>query len=80
VTRAVASGEARSLPPVWLAHPELDDNVPTEITDAFVASYERAGARVERVFFPGTRHGFLQRPSADTEKAVALRHDFIARL
>jgi acetyl esterase/lipase len=79
VTRIVASGEARALPPVWVAHPELDDNVPTEITDAFVAAYEKAG-RVERVFFPGARHGFLQQPSADTEKAVALMREFIARL
>jgi acetyl esterase/lipase len=80
VTRIVAASEARALPPVWLAHPELDDNVPTEITDAFVAAYEKAAARVERVFFPGARHGFLQQPSADTEKAVALMRDFIARL
>jgi acetyl esterase len=80
VTRIVAAGEASTLPPVWLAQPELDDNVPTEITDAFVAAYDKAGARVERVFFPGARHGFLQQPSADTEKAVALMRDFIARL
>jgi acetyl esterase len=80
VTRIVAAGESRTLPPVWLAHPELDDNVPAEITDAFVAAYEKAGARVERVFFPGARHGFLQQASADTEKAVALMRDFIGRL
>ena len=79
VTRIVASGEARALPPVWVAHPELDDNVPTEITDAFVAAYEKTG-RVERVFFPGARHGFLQQPSADTSKALALMREFIARL
>jgi acetyl esterase len=79
VTRIVASGEPRALPPVWVAHPELDDNVPTEITDAFVAAYEKTG-RVERVFFPGAHHGFLQQPSADTEKAVALMREFIARL
>jgi len=80
VTRIVASGEPRALPPVWVAHPELDDNVPTEITEAFVAAYEKAGARVDRVFFPGARHGFLQQPSADTSKAVALMREFIARL
>src|SRR4029077_17290193 len=27
VTRIVAAREARTLPPVWLAHPGLDDNV-----------------------------------------------------
>jgi acetyl esterase/lipase len=80
VTRVVESGEARALPPVWLAHPETDDNVPTEITDAFVRAYEERGGRIERVFFPGARHGFLQQPSADTEKALALMRDFLARL
>lgn len=80
VTRIVSVGEPRVLPPVWLAHPELDDNVSTEITDQFVAAYEKAGARIERVFFPGARHGFLQQPSADTEKALALMRDFLARL
>jgi acetyl esterase/lipase len=79
-TRVVAAGEARALPPVWLAHPELDDNVPPEITDAFVGAYEGRGGRIERVFFPGARHGFLQQPSADTEKALALMRDFLARL
>jgi acetyl esterase len=80
VTRIVASGETRALPPVWVAHPEVDDNVPSEITEAFVRAYEQAGGRIERTFFPGARHGFLQQPSADTEKAVALMRDFIARL
>jgi acetyl esterase len=80
VTRIVASGERRALPPLWVAHPEVDDNVPTEITEAFVHAYEQAGGRIERTFFPGARHGFLQQPSADTEKAVALMRDFLGRL
>jgi acetyl esterase/lipase len=80
VTRIVSSGQARVLPPVWVAHPELDDNVPTEITDDFVSVYEKAGARVERVFFPGAKHGFLQQAGADTDKALALMRDFIGRL
>jgi len=80
VTRIVASGEARELPPVWVAHPEVDDNVPAEITEAFVRAYEQAGGRIERTFFPGARHGFLQQPSADTEKAIALMREFVARL
>lgn len=78
VTRIVASGEARALPPVWLAHPELDDNVPVEITDAFVSAYEGRGGKLERVFFPGARHGFLQQPSADTGKALALMRNFLS--
>jgi acetyl esterase len=79
VTRIVASGHARTRPPVWVAHPELDDNVPAEITDDFVHAYEAAGGTIERVFFPGARHGFLQQASGDTDKALALIRDFIGR-
>ncbi len=77
VTRIVGSGEARVLPPIWLAHPELDDNVPAEITEAFVAAYSKAGGQIERVHFPGARHGFMQQGGADTEKCIALMRNFI---
>jgi len=79
VTRIVAGREARVLPPVWLAHPGLDDNVPAAITDAFVQAYQQAGGSIERVHFPGARHGFLGQASADTDKAIALMRDFIGR-
>jgi acetyl esterase/lipase len=79
VTRIVAAHESRALPPVWLAHPELDDNVPAAITDAFVGSYQGAGGRIERLHFPGARHGFTGQASADTDKALAMMRDFIGR-
>ena len=79
VTRIVTAREARALPPVWLAHPELDDNVPAAITDAFVHAYQGAGGAIERVHFPGARHGFIQQPGADADKAIALMRDFIGR-
>jgi acetyl esterase/lipase len=79
VTRIVAARENRALPPVWLAHPELDDNVPAAITDAFVAAYQKAGGSIERVHFPGARHGFTGQASADTDKALAMIRDFIGR-
>ncbi len=77
LTRIVSSGQARALPPVWLAHAELDDNVPAEITEAFVEAYGKAGGRIERVYFPGARHGFLQQAGADTNKCLALMREFI---
>jgi len=77
ITRILASGEARALPPVWLAQPELDDNVPAEITEAFVGAYSRAGGSIERVHFPGARHGFAQEAGADTDKCIALMRGFI---
>ncbi len=78
-TRIVAEREARALPPVWLAQPELDDNVPAEITDAFVEAYRAAGGKVERVRFPGARHSFIQQPGQTTDECIALMRDFIAR-
>src|SRR5262249_62193156 len=45
VTRIVSGGEARALPPVWLAHAEVDDNVPAEITRGVVSAYGKAGGR-----------------------------------
>ena len=79
VTRIVASGEARALPPAWVAQPELDDNVPPAITEAFVRAWQQAGGEIERVHFPGARHGFIQQPSEDSERAITLMRDFIGR-
>jgi len=79
VTRIVSAGDARALPPVWVAQPELDDNVPASITEAFVRAYRRAGGRLELAHFPGARHGFIGQASADSDKCVVLMRDFIAR-
>jgi acetyl esterase/lipase len=77
VTRVLTAGEARALPPAWVAQPELDDNVPAAITDALVAAYAQAGGRIERTLFAGARHTFIQNADADTDKAIALMRDFI---
>jgi len=74
-----APDRARALPPAWVAQPELDDNVPAEITRAFVRAYQQAGGRIERARFPGACHGFTQQASADTDKCIALMRDFIGR-
>jgi len=79
VTRIVAAREARALPPAWVAQPELDDNVPPAITEALVRAYQQAGGEIERVHFPGAKHGFIQQASADSEKAIAMMRDFIGR-
>jgi acetyl esterase len=81
VTRVLTAGEARALPPAWVAQPELDDNVPAAITEALVEAYRRAGGAIERVRFPGARHTFIQNAGADTDKALALMRELIgARL
>ena len=79
VTRIVASGVADALPPVWVGQPDLDDNVPAAITDAFVEAYQHAGGVVERSHFPGARHGFMQNAGSASEKGVALMRDFVGR-
>lgn len=79
VTRMLAAGEARALPPVWAAQPELDDNVPAAITEAFVRAYRAAGGRIEVARFPGARHSFIQQPGPDTDTCIALMRDFIGR-
>ena len=79
VTRVLVSGEATALPPAWVAQPELDDNVPAEITEELVRAYRAAGGHIERAHFPGARHGFIQQTSPDTDKAIALIRDFIGK-
>jgi len=78
VTRVLTAGQARALPPAWVAQPELDDNVPAAITDALVAAYRQAGGTVERTHFPGARHTFIQNPGPDVDKALTLMRGFIA--
>jgi acetyl esterase/lipase len=79
VTRIVASGAAGAQPPVLVVQPELDDNVPAAITEAFVRAYRQAGGRIEHVVFPGAAHGFMQTTGPDTDKCLALMRDFIGR-
>jgi acetyl esterase/lipase len=79
VTRLVAAGESTALPPAWVAQPDLDDNVPAAITEAFVHAYRAAGGSIEHVHFPGARHSFVQQAGPDTDKCIALVRDFVGR-
>jgi acetyl esterase/lipase len=79
VTRLVSVREAKKLPPVWLAQPEHDDNVPAAITEAFVRAYRTAGGALEHVHFPGARHGFIQKASPDFDTCITHVRDFIGR-
>jgi acetyl esterase len=79
VTRLVSAGQATALPPVWVAQPDEDDNVPAAITEAFVKAYRGAGGSVEHAHFPGARHSFVQQASPDADKCVALVRDFVGR-
>ena len=77
--RAVESGEAETLPPIWIAHPELDENVTLPMTERFVAAYRRAGGTAELEVFPGVGHSFANLPGDAADACVMQMHAFIAR-
>ena len=62
VHHCLARGEAQSLPPVWVAQPEVDQNVPSEITNGLVAAYRKAGGAIEGTFKPKDGRGNMNRP------------------
>jgi acetyl esterase len=79
VPRVLDAREAEHLPPLWVAHPELDDNVTLPMTEALVDAYRRAGGDVELVVFPDVGHGFANFPGAASDRCVEAMATFIAR-
>jgi acetyl esterase/lipase len=77
--RVVEDGEAERLPPIWVAHPELDENVTLEMTEQFVAAYRRAGGEVELAVFEGARHSFANFPGEAADGCIARMREFVAR-
>lgn len=79
VPRLVADGEAEHLPPLWVAHPELDENVTVEMSQALVAAYRAAGGSAELAIFPDVGHAFANIPGANADVGIAAMRDFIGR-
>jgi len=79
VPRLLAAGEAERLPPIWVAHPELDENVTVEMTRHLVETYRRAGGSAELEVFEGVGHAFANIPGAAADRGIARMKDFIAR-
>jgi len=77
--RVVESGEAETLPPIWIAHPELDENVTLPMTERFVDAYRRVGGAVELEVFAGVGHSFANFPGDAADACIARMHAFIAR-
>ena len=77
--RVVEDGEAERLPPLWIAHPELDENVTLDMTERFVAAYRRAGGAVELAVFSGVGHAFANVPSKDADRCIAGMRTFVAQ-
>lgn len=79
VPRVLDAGEAERLPPIWVAHPERDENVTLPMTEAFVAAYRRAGGEAELEVFAGVGHAFANFPGEAADRCVDRMRAFIAR-
>jgi acetyl esterase len=77
--RIIDDGLADALPPLWIAHPELDENVTLEMTERFAAAYRRAGGNVELEVFPAVGHSFANFPGEAADRCIGGMRDFIAR-
>lgn len=79
VPRLVAAGEADRLPPIWVAHPERDENVTRAMSEALVAAYRSAGGEAELTVFPGVGHAFANLPGSAADACIARMVDVVAR-
>jgi acetyl esterase/lipase len=79
VPHLVAAGRAERLPPIWVAHPELDENVTLEMTRHLVKAYRRAGGAAELEVFDGVGHAFANFPGAAADRCIARMKDFVGR-
>ncbi len=75
VVRVLDAGEHEALPPLWLAHPELDENVTPAMSEAAVAAWRAAGGAARLRPCPGVGHGFV---NFGGEAADACLEDLIA--
>jgi acetyl esterase/lipase len=79
VPRIVAAGEAERLPPIWVAHPELDENVTLEMTHRLVDAYRAAGGSAELEVFAGAGHAFANLGGEAADRCIERMKDFLAR-
>ena len=79
VPRIVAAGAAERLPPIWVAHPELDENVTLEMTRHLVDTYRRSGGIAELEVFEGVGHDFANFPGDAADRCIARMKDFLGR-
>jgi acetyl esterase/lipase len=75
----VERGACDYLPPIWLAHPELDENVTLPMSERFVAAYRAAGGHAELEVFPAVGHAFANLPGPAADACIARMRDFIGR-
>jgi len=79
VPRMLADGEAERLPPIWIAHPELDENVTLPMTEHLAKTYRAASGVAELEVFAALGHSFANFPGEAADRCIALMRAFIAR-
>ena len=71
VPRVLVAGEATHVPPLLLAQPGEDANVPRRMTLDLVHAYQAAGGALQYLFLPGLPHAFAYQASAATTRLAA---------
>ena len=72
-------GDYRELPPMLILQGDSDDNIPLTIPERFVETYRAKGGAVDITYFPGMPHAFAQQAGPDTDRAVGLMKEFLAK-
>lgn len=79
IPRILEANEADSLPPIWVAQPGADRNVPPKMTLALLEAYQRQGGMVEYAFDAEQPHAFLYEDTPETRSCLAGIKSFISR-
>ena len=79
VPRCVLNGEWQALPPIFVGQPELDRNVPREMSDGLVAAYRSAGGEAEYRTYPDQHHGFVYVAGEATDACLDHVRAFLAK-
>jgi len=79
IPRILRAREFQSLPPIWVAHPELDRNVTLAMSEDLVAAYREAGGSAELEVFGGVGHAFANFPGPAAARCIERMRNFVAR-
>jgi hypothetical protein len=77
--RILESGEKIEMVPLFILQGEFDDNVLPEVQQRFVHTYRADGGEIEFEVFPKMEHRWIINPGPQTDRAIAMIEDFIAR-
>jgi acetyl esterase/lipase len=71
VLEVLASGDHEPPPPLWLAHPELDENVLRAMSEQVLDAWRAAGGTAGLQLYEGLGHGFVNFGGPAAEACVA---------